>query len=154
VYPTSDQINVSTLSQIGISTKATAGGAVESSRLRGYLEIDEKKLDEVLSSSMPAIKALFGYDTDSDLVVDSGIGYSIDSQITPYVQTGGIFSTRTSGLGSRITATERRITQLDEKLERKEADLRRKYGQMEGALRSLESQSESISNFNRQNSPQ
>ena len=77
----------------------------------------------------------------------------MDSQITPYVQTGGIFSTRTNGLGNRITATEKRITQLDEKLERKEADLRRKYGQMEGALRSLEQQSDSISNFNRQNSP-
>ncbi len=153
VYPTPDQEKMAMLSQLGISTRATAGGGIESSRLRGYLEIDEKKLDEMLSTSMPAVRALFGYDTDRDLVIDSGIGHAMDSQITPYVQTGGIFSTRTNGLGNRITATEKRITQLDEKLERKEADLRRKYGQMEGALRSLEQQSDSISNFNRQNSP-
>jgi flagellar hook-associated protein 2 len=153
IYPAPDQSGVTSLTQIGISTKATAGGGVEASRLRGYLEIDEKKLDEVLSSSMPQVKALFGYDTDRDLVVDSGVGHAIDAQITPYVQTGGIFATRTNGLGTRITATERRITQLDQQLERKEADLRNKYGQMEGALRSLEQQSDSINNFNRQNSP-
>lgn len=153
VYPTPDQSKMGMLSQLGISTRATAGGGIESSRLRGYLEIDEKKLDEMLSSSMPAVRALFGYDTDRDLVIDSGIGHALDAQITPYVQTGGIFSTRTNGLGNRITSTEKRITQLDEKLEQKEADLRRKYGQMEGALRSLEQQSDSISNFNRQNSP-
>lgn len=153
IYPAPDQSGVTSLTQIGISTKATAGGGVEASRLRGYLEIDEKKLDEVLSSSMPQVKALFGYDTDRDLVVDSGVGHAIDAQINPYVQTGGIFATRTNGLGTRITATERRITQLDQQLERKEADLRNKYGQMEGALRSLEQQSDSINNFNRQNSP-
>lgn len=153
IYPTPDQAKLGMLSQLGISTKSTAGGGIESSRLRGYLEIDEKKLDEVLSSSMPAVRALFGYDTDRDLVIDSGIGHAMDAQITPYVQTGGIFSTRTNGLGTRITATEKRITQLDAQLEQKEADLRRKYGQMEGALRSLEQQSDSINNFNRQNSP-
>ncbi len=153
IYPTPDQTKLGTLSQLGISTRATAGGGIEASRLRGYLEIDEKKLDAMLSSSMPVVRALFGYDTDRDLVIDSGIGHAMDAQITPYVQTGGIFSTRTNGLGSRITATEKRIAQLDQQLEQKEADLRRKYGQMEGALRSLEQQSDSISNFNRQNSP-
>ena len=153
MYPTTDQSKIVNLTNIGVSTKSTAGGGIESSRLRGYLEIDEKKLDAALSSSMPAIKALFGYDTDKDLVIDSGIGHAIDSQIGPYVQTGGIFSTRTSGLSTRITSTERRITQLDQKLEQKESDLRRKYGQMEGALRGLEQQSDAITNFNRQNSP-
>ena len=137
------------MAQIGISTRADSGGGIEASRLRGYLEINEEQLDSALEQSIQGVKDLFGYDTDGDMVIDSGVAVALDNQVTPYVQTGGIFATRTSGLGNRITETERRITQLDRQLEQKEADLRQKYSQMEGALNRLESQSDSISSFSR-----
>ena len=142
------------LAQIGISTRAGSGGGIDASRLRGYLEIDEELLDSALETSIQSVKSLFGYDSDGDLIIDSGVAIAIDNNATPYVQTGGIFATRTSGLDTRISETERRITQLDQQLDRKEADLRQQYAQMEGALNRLESQSESISNFNRRNSGQ
>lgn len=148
-YHSGDDAVYSLLAQIGISTRADSGGGIEASRLRGYLEINEEQLDSALEQSIQGVKDLFGYDTDGDMVIDSGAAVALDNQVTPYVQTGGIFATRTSGLGNRITETERRITQLDRQLEQKEADLRQKYSQMEGALNRLESQSDSISSFSR-----
>lgn len=152
VYQTGESNSIRMLSDIGISSKATAGAGIDASRLRGYLEINEKQLDEVLKNRMEEVKTLFGFDTDADLIIDSGVGYALDTAVNPYVQTGGIFANRTSGLDTRITNSEKRITQLDVQLASKEADLRRKYGQMEGTLNSLQNQSNSISNFNRQNS--
>lgn len=151
VYRTRETNAITLLAQIGISTKATAGAGVEASRMRGYLEIDEKKLDENLKSHMQEIKALFGYDSDGDLVIDTGVAQALDANLTPYVQTGGIFPGRTQGLGTRITDTEKKITKLDEQLKQKESELKSKYGQMEGTLNSLQNQSNAISNFNKQN---
>ena len=151
-YTADDNSVYALLAQIGISTRATSGGSIDSSRLRGYLEIDEGLLDAALETSMASVKNLFGYDSDGDLVIDSGAAIAIDNNTTPYVQRGGIFASRTAGLDTRITETERRITQLDQQLDQKEADLKRQYAQMEGALNRLESQSDAISNFNRRNS--
>ncbi len=152
VYQTGESNSIRMLSDIGISSKATAGAGIDASRLRGYLEINEKQLDDVLKNRMEEVKTLFGFDTDADLIIDSGVGYALDTAVNPYVQTGGIFANRTSGLDTRITNSEKRITQLDIQLASKEADLRRKYGQMEGTLNSLQNQSNSISNFSKQNS--
>ena len=151
-YRANDTTTITILSQLGISTRSTAGSGVDSSKLRGYLEIDEKKLDEALKTKIEDIKLLFGFDSDGDLVVDSGIAQALDKNLTPYVQTGGIFPNRTSGLGTKITASEKKIAQLDTQLERKEAELKSQYGQMEGTLNSLQNQSNSISNFSKQNS--
>lgn len=152
MYPTGDGKSLRMLAQLGISTKTTAGGGIDSSRLRGYLEIDEKKLDDALKTKMSDVKSLFGFDTDGDLVIDNGVAQAMDAALSPYVQTGGIFGTRTSGLATKITATEKKIAQLDTQLAAKEAELKAKYGQMEGTLNSLQNQSNSISNFSKQNS--
>jgi flagellar hook-associated protein 2 len=151
VYPGTGSKKITMLAQLGISTKSGSGSGVDATRLRGYLEIDEKKLDEALKSNMEDIKALFGSDTNGDLVVDSGVAQSLDANLTPYVQIGGIFPMRTQGLDSRITDTQKKITLLDQQLARKEADLKAKYGQMEGTLNNLQNQSSAISNFSKQN---
>lgn len=146
-YPFSEDAEITMLSQIGIATNATSYSGYTPSKLRGYLEIDEKKLDEALGKNLEDIKNLFGYDTDGDLIIDSGIGYRLDRQLSAYVQTGGIFALKNASLDTKIKSSEQKITRLESQMERKEADLRNKYGQMEGALNSLESQQNTISNF-------
>lgn len=150
VYPAAEGSAMRMLSQLGISTKATAGAGVDASRLRGYLEIDEKKLDEALKNQTQDVRNLFGYDSNGDLIIDTGVAQALDANLSPYVQTGGIFATRTSGLDGRISTTEKKIAQLDVQLAQKESELKSKYGQMEGTLNSLQNQSNSISNFNKQ----
>ena len=150
-YQTSDQAKITMLNQIGISTNASGGnGSYSQSRLRGYLEIDEKKLDQAIENHLEDIRLLFGYDSDGDLVSDRGIGVQLDKQIAAYTQTGGILSMKTSGLDSKIKSSEQKIARLEIQMDKKEADLRNKYGQMEGSLNSLESQQNSINNFTNQ----
>ena len=151
-YNFSDTAEVTMLSQIGIGTNASGfSGGYSQSKLRGYLEIDEKKLDSALENHLDDIRQVFGYDTDGDLIIDSGIAYKLDKQISAYTTTGGILSMKTSSLDSKIKSSESRITKLESQMDDKEASLRNKYSQMEGSLNSLESQQNTISNFTRQN---
>ena len=151
-YQAKEDAVITMLSQIGISTNASGStGGYTASRLRGYLEIDEKKLDAALASHLEDIKNMFGYDSDGDLIVDSGIAYRLDRELGAYVQTGGIIGTKLSTLGTRIKSSETKIAQLETQMDKKERELRKKFASMEGSLNSLESQQTTISNFIRQN---
>jgi flagellar hook-associated protein 2 len=146
-YASTDDATIMLLAQIGISTKTGASAGYSPASLRGYLEMDEKKLDEVLKTNLNEVKNIFGYDTDSDKIIDSGIAFQLDRRLLAYVQTNGILSTKTSGLDTSIASTEGKIKRLEEQLDNKEQQLRRQYGQMESTLNSLEGQSTTISNF-------
>ncbi|MBR0544693.1 MAG: flagellar filament capping protein FliD, partial [Treponema sp.] len=146
-YKFSDSAEISMLSQIGIATNATNYSGYTPSKLRGYLEIDEKKLDAELEKNLEDIKNIFGFDSDGDLIIDRGIGYQLDKQLTSYVQSGGIFAMKTSSLDSKIKASEQKISRLENQMNDKEADLKNKYGRMQGALNSLENQQTTIKNF-------
>lgn len=150
-YLFSDTAEITMLSQLGIATNAGGySGGYSQSKLRGYLEIDEKKLDDAISNHLDDIKMLFGYDSDGDLIVDTGIAYKLDKQISAYTQTGGILAMKTSSLDSKIKSSESKIAKLENQMAKKEAELRNKYSQMEGSLNSLEAQQNTISNFTKQ----
>ena len=151
VYRKNTDTPIRTLAQIGISTKSDTSSGLNEARLRGYLEIDEKKLDEALKNSIEDVRYLFGYDTDNDVLIDDGVAFQVFKQIDPYVQRGGIFSTRTNGLAAQIKTSKDKIARYDKALEKKELELRQKYGNMDGTLRNLQKQSDMINNFSRQN---
>ncbi|MBR4464326.1 MAG: flagellar filament capping protein FliD [Treponema sp.] len=147
-YNWAENAPITMLSQIGISTRATGGGSgYTASQLRGYLEIDEKKLDSSLESNLEDIKNIFGYDKDGDLIMDSGIGVALDKQIGSWVSTGGIIANKNRGIAQKITASEANIRRLETQIDRKEAELKAKYGQMEGTLNNLQGQANTINNF-------
>ena len=151
-YRWSDDATVTMLNQIGISSRASGStGGYVASQMRGYLEIDEKQLDQKLDSAleenMDGIKNLFGYDSDGDLVIDSGVAFAIDKQLTSWVQSGGIIATKNRGIDTKIKASETNIRKLESQLSSKESQLRNKYGQMEGTLNNLNAQSSTINNF-------
>ncbi|MDR0623508.1 MAG: flagellar filament capping protein FliD [Treponema sp.] len=152
-YPTSEDRELALLAQIGIGTdvRRSGGGGYDPSRLRGYLEIDEKALDAALESKLPAIQQLFGSDTNGDLIVDSGLAYNMDAVSKPFVESGGFISLKTGTIDSRISQDQRRIETLDRQLAAKEAALKIQYGQMEGAYNRMERMSTSLDQFNQQN---
>jgi flagellar hook-associated protein 2 len=147
-YTTGAAEEITLLSQIGISSDARGTGSTsgyDPSRLRGYLEIDEKALDAALAKNFPAIKQLFGSDTDDDLIIDSGVAYSLENLTKPYVETGGIVTLKTGTIDSKINREERGIATLDRQLAAKEAALKKQYGQMETAFTRMEKMSEQLS---------
>jgi flagellar hook-associated protein 2 len=150
-YPTADTSLF--LSQIGVGTDVRRSGAssgYDASRLRGYLEIDEKALDAALETRVPEIKQLFGFDSDGDLLVDTGIAFTLDAISRPYVETGGIVTLKTGSIDSRISQDQRRMDTLDRQLASKESALRIQYGQMEGVFSRMERVGSSLDNFTRQ----
>jgi len=154
-YPTRSGAELSLLAQIGVSTNASSGnsgGALNFSKLRGYLEIDEEKLDLFMEKNIDAVKDLFGKDTSGDLIINSGIAQAIDNYLTPYTQTGGFVSNRISRIDGQIDSTKDDISDYEKHLEDYEADLKRQYGTMEATLNQLESSSRGLDNFNRQQS--
>jgi flagellar hook-associated protein 2 len=125
-------------------------GGYDAARLRGYLVIDEKALDAALETKLPVIQQLFGYDTDGDLIVDSGMAYNMETLSRPYVESGGFIALKTGTIDSRISQDKRRIETMDRQLTAKEAQLKIQYGQMEAAYSQMEQMSSSLDNFSQQ----
>ena len=146
-YPWNDDNVLSMLAEIGISTNSAGGGGVSAAKLRGYMEINEDKLDSVIEARGQDLKHLFGSDTDNDLVIDSGLAYSADNYTKAYNETGGIIALKISTIDRNIKRTDTDIENYNKKLEKIEQQLRRKYGMMEGALQEMEKSSQSLKNF-------
>ena len=113
--------------------------------------MEEKTLDAALQSDFRKVRDSFGYDSDGDLIIDSGAAFAIDALMRPYVETGGIISTRTRTIDTQVVRQQREIANFDRQLASKEADLKRKFGMMEGALGQMESSASAWENFGTQN---
>ncbi len=152
-YPTDAERDMALLSQIGIGTDVRrSGGSYDPSRLRGYLEIDEKTLDAALETKVPVIQQLFGSDSNGDLIIDTGLAYSLETLTKPFVDTGGLITLKTGTIDSKISQDKRRIDTMERQLAAKEADLKVQYGRMEGAYSSMAHMQGSLDNFSRQSS--
>jgi flagellar hook-associated protein 2 len=140
------------LVQLGIGSDISRSGGANMSQLRGYLEIDEKKLDAAIATNLNGIRQLFAYDSDGDLIADTGIAYSIDLITRPYVETGGLLAQKTNNMDSRINQEQQRIATIDRQLAAKETDLKKQYAQMESAYSRMEQMTTSFDRFSQQNS--
>ncbi|MBN1524813.1 MAG: flagellar filament capping protein FliD [Spirochaetales bacterium] len=149
-YRTSAGQAMTLLAQMGVSTNSSAGGNIDKTLLRGYLQIDEDQLDNAIATKADVMKELFGSDTDNDLVVDSGLAYSVDQYLKSYTQTGGIVATRVSTIDISIERKQKDITSYERHLEDYELQLRKKYGAMEGMLDQLDKSSQSLKNLSPQ----
>jgi flagellar hook-associated protein 2 len=154
-YPTGEGRDLALLAQIGVGTNirsASGGAGYDPSRLRGYLEIDERALDAAIETRLPAIRELFGSDTSGDLIVDTGVAYNLEQLSKPFVETGGLIALKTNTIDSRISQDRRRIDTMERQLAAKETDLRIQYSRMEAAYSRMEQLTNSFDNFNQQNS--
>jgi len=146
-HPTDAGRELALLSQIGISTNARGTFGVDPSRLRGYLEINERVLDAALENDLPVIRQLFGMDTTGDLIIDSGVAFHLEAISRPFVELGGIISLRTNTIDSRIRQDTQRIATMDRQLAAREAELRLQYSRMESAFMQMEQMSTRFDNF-------
>lgn len=140
------------LAEFGVTTDArrSGTGGYDPSRLRGYLEIDEKALDDAIANKFDSLRELMGKDSDGDLIVDSGLAFSMTRLVRPFTEVGGVIAGKTGNLDTRIAADNRTINAIDRRLERKEGDLKRQYGKMEDAYNRMERMSNSLNNWSAQ----
>jgi len=152
-YPTDEGRDLALLSQFGISTnpRNSGGAGINASQLRGYLNIDGRELDAAIEQNLPAIRQLFGKDTTGDLIVDSGVAFTLDSLSRPFIETGGLIALKTNTIDSRISQDTRRIENMERQLAAKERELTIQFSRMESAFSRMEQMSNSLENFGRQN---
>lgn len=138
------------LAQVGISTNSAVGGSdrVNSSKLRGYMEMDEAKFDASLAKDIEGVKKLFGNSLDGTLITNSGAAFSVDELLKPSTQLGGFNSLKVSSLDTQIKAKTREIADYNDYLTRYQQDLKRKYGQMEASLNAMNKNAQSLGGLN------
>ena len=85
------------------------------------------------------------------LVRDTGVAITLERFVDPFVGTGGVVQSRSSGLDTRISRTEERIETLSERLEDYETRLRIDFGRMEGALQQLKESGSAFDNLGQRN---
>ncbi|MCL2190361.1 MAG: flagellar filament capping protein FliD [Treponema sp.] len=146
-HPTDAGRELALLAQLGISTNARGTPGFDASRLRGYLEINESMLDAALENNLSYIRQLFGSDTTGDFIIDSGVAFHLEALARPFVEMGGIISSRTGTIDARIRGDTQRIATMDRRLEQQEMDLRIQFGRMESAFSQMEQMSTRFDNF-------
>ncbi len=145
---TADGSSFTLLSQIGISTNAAGNGdKVNASKLRGYLELDEPKLDESIAKDLEGVRKLFGNSTDGSLIVNTGAAFGVDELLKPSTQLGGFNSMHISTIEGDIKSKDKQIASYNDYLTRYQQDLKNKYGQMEASLNSLNKNSQSLNSL-------
>ena len=121
------------LSQLGITTGQSDG----------TLSLDAKKFTAAMDQGLAGdVQQLFS-GTDST----NGLLSRMKAAITPYTQTGGILSTRTSSLNKQQTDLQNQQTALDLRVTTLTATLTAKYNAMDLLVGQLKASSTSITSF-------
>ncbi|HUL82004.1 MAG TPA: flagellar filament capping protein FliD [Gammaproteobacteria bacterium] len=102
----------------------------------GHLSVDATKLDTAFNTSFEDVGKLFADP-------QAGLAAKLDTMLTPYLQTGGVFDSRNDSLKASIADIDDQRTQLNNRL----AELQDRYTKQFNALDTLLSQLQSTSNF-------
>ncbi len=137
-YPTNRDPHVRTLTQIGISTGAIGGKREEV--IKGYLEVDEAKLSQMLAEHPAAVKELFAIDTNGDLRIDNGYAHVTENFLEPYTRfTRGLISEQIKSNAERVKQLDRDIKRQEEHVKTYETKLKTKFGYMESSVQKSKS---------------
>ena len=115
-YTTSLGRKLAILTQIGIST-GKWGSAWDNVR-KGLLKLDKDKFIFTLNSYGDKISELFGYDSNNDKIIDTGIAFTLNNVITPFIRRQGIIEGKISLVDTLIRSTDKRIARKEEQLKK------------------------------------
>ncbi len=122
------------LTEIGISTGKI--GSDWKDIKKGLLILDEEKLEQSLIQYPDAVKEIFAMDRNEDSLIDDGVAFKMNQELSPYVQvSGGIITSRVNLLKEKIKENKKIILNKELSLMRKEEMLRQKFGRMESSIR-------------------
>ena len=130
----------SLLSQIGVSTGASTGGALNQDAIAGKLKLDSAKLTDALTNRFADTKALLNNATGDYSTM--GLSQRLDSIVNAWTDSStGIISSRISSEQSTIDALTQRSADMDVRLATREQALTAQFTAMETALSQAQSQS-------------
>lgn len=137
-YPANREPYIRTLAQIGISSGAIGGKREEVTK--GYLEVDEAKLSQMLAENPTAVKELFAIDTNGDLRIDNGYAYVTENFLEPFTRfTRGLIAEQIKSNQERLKQLDRDIKRQEDHVKTYEAKLKTKFGYMESSVQKSKS---------------
>ncbi|HBD94084.1 MAG: hypothetical protein A2015_08565 [Spirochaetes bacterium GWF1_31_7] len=153
-YETKYGMELSMLSQVGISTNAMEGRA-SADKLRGLLEYDEDKFVDqfidVMEKYPEGVKELFGKDVDNDFTYDTGISVEINKLFKGFLEkTRGYFDMRKESYSSDFKKKNEEIDKYKKTLDEEESKLKNQFFRMERSAQELEDNRKKFDNFNKQ----
>ncbi len=147
-YPSATKPSYRVLADIGITTGGV--GAKWEDIQYGFLQLDEKRLNEALNENPRAVKELFASDTNEDQIPDNGVAVSLEKQLQPYNRgAGGLISSRVNMLRETIDNNKDEMARKEDKLADKRQNLRERFGRMERAVH----QNRAMGNYLKRNTP-
>ncbi|MCR9144320.1 MAG: flagellar filament capping protein FliD [bacterium] len=148
-YPATLKPAFRVLADIGISTGGV--GAKWEDVQYGFLQIEEKKLNEALRANPEAVRELFASDTNEDSVPDNGMAVSLEKSLRPYNRTsGGLIAARITMLKDQISSNKEEMFRKERSIENKQQSLRERFGRMEQAVQ----RNRSMGDYLKRNGPQ
>jgi len=148
-YPTSFGKEISLLKHIGISTNETSN-TLDVTKLKGYLELNSDKLIESIEKYPEGVKQLFGYDTDGDVIIDSGVAFETEKLLKSYTSKDiGYFDSKTRVINNQIQRQTQDIEDYKKKLAEEEQKLKEQFYKMEKASNELEESRKKFDNLNK-----
>jgi flagellar hook-associated protein 2 len=124
---TLDQMN-----EIGVSTGAPTGGALNADAIEGKLVFDSAAFAKGLATDQNSVKNLISG--------TSGFGAALDNLLSPTLQSGGTMDSRLASEDSTQKSLNDRIAAMDVLLTQKQATLKAQFTAMETALQASQAQ--------------
>ncbi len=122
-------VGMSSLTDIGVTTGAPAGGGASHATLEGQLKLDVPTLESALQSDPASVKTML-----------QGWSQSFQSLVNGEAQAGGALDARINGDGTEISSLGRRINTLNEFLTERQKALQATYAKLESVLSQNQSQ--------------
>ncbi len=143
-FDTSLGDDLSILAQVGITTGAW-GSSWENIR-QGFLQFDESKFDLALDKWGEKTGEIFGYDSNKDKIIDTGVAYKLSVDIKPFIQLHGVIDGKINLAKTLAKSKEKIIASKEDRLEEYRNKLKDKFTRMEEALNKLNGKSQALQN--------
>lgn len=129
-YPAIQEPYIRVMSSIGVSTGKI--GTDWDKIKQGYLQIDNKQLEAMLTKNPRAVKEFFVIDSNGDKRPDNGFAYTTHRYLRPYTRgTGGIISRQADNKRDKIKDIDKKVVKLEEHAGKYATRLRHKMGRMQ-----------------------
>ncbi|MDD5067042.1 MAG: flagellar filament capping protein FliD, partial [bacterium] len=143
-YSTSLGDKLAILSQIGVSTGRW--GATWENIRKGLLELDKEKFQTAMNQFEERVGEIFGYDSNKDKIIDTGVAYELDKVLKGYIQSKGVIDGKIALLESLVKNKDKDIASKEDSLGKYEENLRTKFTKMQRGLQGLKGTSQALEN--------
>lgn len=142
-YRTNDP-NFSIINQIGVFTKSMSS----SGGLSRYLDLDDKKFNEILQNNMSSVKELFAVDFNDDRIYDDGLAKMLGDYLSPLISAGGFIYNKIRNYDIKIPNEKNVVEDYKKKYEEKEKKVEGELNTLDFTVKRMKEQEEILKSLN------